>query len=58
MELTADFVDAKSRPAQSSFRLMFDVPIEYADQALKLLGGWPLPGESRIVTISLAKTGE
>lgn len=46
--IQADFVDAKSVPTRGVFRLIFDVPIENADHALKALGGWPQPGTNRV----------
>jgi hypothetical protein len=51
--ITADFVDAKLRPMQGTFRLIFDVPIELADSVLRELGGFPQPDTNRVCAIKL-----
>lgn len=51
--IQVDFVDAKMRSAQGTFRLSFDCPIEQADEVLKALGGFPQPGSTRVCAIVL-----
>ncbi len=51
----ATFADAKTIRTRSVLQLCFEVPIEQADEALRHLGGFPIPAESRWVGIALAK---
>lgn len=50
----ATFVDARSVKSRSVMQLVLELPIEQADAALKALGGWPRPAESRWVGVALA----
>jgi hypothetical protein len=50
----ATFVNAKPVPTRSVLQLVFEVKIEEADAAMKALGGYPLPAESRWVGIALS----
>jgi len=50
----ATFVDARPVKTRSVLQLVLEVPIEEADAAMKALGGFPLPSESRWVGIALA----
>ena len=54
--ILANFVDYRTVKTRSSFQLIFEVPIEQADEALRLLGGTPQPAETRWVGIALSKT--
>lgn len=48
------FSDAKAIKGRSVFQIIIELPIEQADKALKLLGGWPQPAESRWVGVALS----
>lgn len=50
----ATFCDARPVKSRSVLQLVLEVPIEQADDAMKMLGGFPLPSESRWVGIALA----
>lgn len=49
--ITAEFVNYKPLPKRSTFQLVFEVPIESADEVLQALGGTPLPGETSVCAI-------
>jgi len=42
--ILADFTDFKRVPTRNAFQLVFEVPLEQAEEAIKLLGN-PLPGK-------------
>src|SRR5690242_2044088 len=50
----ATFVDVKTIKTRSVVQIVLELPIEEADAAMKALGGFPLPSESRWVGIALA----
>lgn len=52
--ILATFSDAKAIKGRSVFQIVLEIPIEEADKALKILGGWPQPAESRWVGVALA----
>lgn len=50
-EIDATFADFKLIKTRGQAQLVLEVPIEQADAALKALGGVPLPGAERWVTV-------
>jgi hypothetical protein len=50
----ATFSDARPIKTRSVLQLVFEVPIDRADEAMKFLGGFPQPAEERWVGIALA----
>lgn len=51
--IQADFVDVKSVKTRSMIQLIFEIPIEEADNVMKALKGWPQPGTNRVCAIVL-----
>lgn len=54
----ADFVEIKMVKTRSVVQLVFEIPIEGADEAHERLGGYPQPGESRPCGIVWLRDGE
>lgn len=52
--ILATFSDAKVIKTRSTLQLVFEVPLERADEALRILGGLPQPGKERWAGIALA----
>lgn len=50
----ATFADCKFIRTRSTMQLVLELPIEQADEALKVLGGVPQPGTERWVGVALA----
>ena len=50
----ATFSDYKTIKTRSTFQLIFEIPIDQADEALRILGGTPMPSEERWVGIARA----
>lgn len=56
--LLADFTEIKMVKTRSVVQLVFEIPIESADDAHDRLGGFPQPGESRPCAIVRLQDGE
>jgi len=54
--LQADFSATRIIAGRKCLQLIFEVPIEAADDAMAKLGGFPQPGENRWVAIALLDT--
>ncbi len=52
--ILATFSDFKTVKTRSTAQLIFEIPIDQADHALKMLGGIPQPAEERWCGIALA----
>lgn len=50
--IAAEFVDFKLVRTRSACQIVMEIPIEGADEALRKLGGVPIPGTSRPVAIA------
>lgn len=48
------FSDAKLIKSRSVLQIVIEIPIEQADDAMKALGGFPLPAQERWVGVALA----
>lgn len=48
------FSDAKLIKSRSVLQIVIEIPIEQADDAMKALGGYPLPAQERWVGVALA----
>ena len=56
--IRADFSATRSVAGRKVLQLIFEVPIEAADDAMARLGGFPLPGENRWCAIALLENGK
>lgn len=54
--VVAVFADVKPVKTRSVVQLVFEVPVEQADMAMKALGGFPRPGETRWAAIASMMT--
>lgn len=52
--ILATFSDFRTVKTRSTAQLVFEIPIDQADEALRLLGGIPQPGTERWAGIALA----
>ncbi len=51
--ISADFVEIKTVNTRAMVKLIFEIPCQVADEALRALGGIPQPGTNRICGIVL-----
>lgn len=50
--ITGTFADCRTVKTRSTLQLVIEIPIEDADQALKVLGGVPQPGKEQHVAVA------
>lgn len=50
--IRANFINMKSVLSRNVAQIILEVPLEEADHALTVLGGWPLPGSDRWVGVA------